>query len=583
MNTGAHLILIAIGPVQEFIAASRKFRDLWCGSMLLSELSRRVALHLHQGGCELVFPAPIDPESELAVGSSLNVANKILAVCPAGKPPQLLVQGAKQAYQKAWLEHCADARRKFPTNLRLEVDRFEKQIRDFGEFYGVWVSLKANYASSRKEAESLLAARKCLRAFNPPDWEARGVPKSSLDGIRESVFTRKPGKTHDIRIKTGEVLDAIGAVKRFGGNAPRFDSLAELAVESWCKGVETRFGKPQRDKIHHALVALAGELAEKADILTDWASILYRHEFDSVRARARNTSGILPALDRVDELLKPAYAALGEPSTYVCYLLGDGDHMGAALDHLKTPDGHQTFSRELSAFAGKAQSIVEEHAGMLIYSGGDDVMACLPLHTALACADKLRLSFAEAMTRATGGVNSPPTFSIGLAIVYHGDDLDAIRSLASLAEKTAKKDTGRNALCLIQDKRSGSQLRISGKWAEANGIGISERLEKLCRLYEKQNLSSRLGYQLRVVAQTAGSLLKWGADLKPANAAAAETLRIMGRKQTITGGLAESEIRDILSLYKDIRNLSNELIIVRQLSQARSLAEGNAQADQEVN
>ena len=37
-----HLLLISIGPVQDFIASARKAQDLWFGS-LLSDLSAAVA------------------------------------------------------------------------------------------------------------------------------------------------------------------------------------------------------------------------------------------------------------------------------------------------------------------------------------------------------------------------------------------------------------------------------------------------------------------------------------------------------------------------------------------------------------
>jgi hypothetical protein len=39
------LLLITIGPVQEFIAAARRSRDLWFGSWLLSELSKAAAIN----------------------------------------------------------------------------------------------------------------------------------------------------------------------------------------------------------------------------------------------------------------------------------------------------------------------------------------------------------------------------------------------------------------------------------------------------------------------------------------------------------------------------------------------------------
>ena len=43
-----YLLALSLGPVQEFIAAARKTRDLWFGSELLSGAARAAALSLHQ-------------------------------------------------------------------------------------------------------------------------------------------------------------------------------------------------------------------------------------------------------------------------------------------------------------------------------------------------------------------------------------------------------------------------------------------------------------------------------------------------------------------------------------------------------
>jgi hypothetical protein len=38
-----HVLLISLGPVQEFIASARRCRDLWFGSWVLSELAKAAA------------------------------------------------------------------------------------------------------------------------------------------------------------------------------------------------------------------------------------------------------------------------------------------------------------------------------------------------------------------------------------------------------------------------------------------------------------------------------------------------------------------------------------------------------------
>ena len=73
----SHLLAIAVGPVQDFIAAARRTRDLWFGSDLLSEISRAVAKAVEDQRGRLIFPADLKAE---------NVANVILAELGTGDP-----------------------------------------------------------------------------------------------------------------------------------------------------------------------------------------------------------------------------------------------------------------------------------------------------------------------------------------------------------------------------------------------------------------------------------------------------------------------------------------------------------------
>ena len=58
-----HLLAMAIGPVQDFIAAARRTRDLWFGSHVLSEISKAAAKAVADqvGFDALIFPAPQAP------------------------------------------------------------------------------------------------------------------------------------------------------------------------------------------------------------------------------------------------------------------------------------------------------------------------------------------------------------------------------------------------------------------------------------------------------------------------------------------------------------------------------------------
>src|SRR5271157_3282768 len=100
----SHLIAISVGPVQEFIAAARRTRDLWFGSFLLSELSKAAARAISEKAGQdcLIFPAPERVE-ELAPRSDLSVANVVLAQLPAGCEPSTIAQEAKKYVQETWI------------------------------------------------------------------------------------------------------------------------------------------------------------------------------------------------------------------------------------------------------------------------------------------------------------------------------------------------------------------------------------------------------------------------------------------------------------------------------------------------
>ena len=78
-----YVLIVSIGPVQGFIAAARRSRDLWSGSWLLSEMAKACAKSLYEQKAELIFPAPTNPQQALQANSDLSVGNKIQVVLTA--------------------------------------------------------------------------------------------------------------------------------------------------------------------------------------------------------------------------------------------------------------------------------------------------------------------------------------------------------------------------------------------------------------------------------------------------------------------------------------------------------------------
>ncbi len=91
----AHVLVISLGPIQEFIASARRCQDLWFGSYLLSELARAAAKALP--GAALVFP---DAQTVAAAPNRrAEVANKIVAVIDGDAGA---VRAAAESARRRW-------------------------------------------------------------------------------------------------------------------------------------------------------------------------------------------------------------------------------------------------------------------------------------------------------------------------------------------------------------------------------------------------------------------------------------------------------------------------------------------------
>lgn len=213
-----YLLQLSIGPVQEFISAARRTRDLWFGSFMLSEISKAAARSIKDMGAKLIFPSPLH-DSDLDEESEMNVANVILAKVKGDHEAlDSMALKAKEAAQARFIKFSQEALEKAAHHINKE--RWESQIEDIIEFYAAWVEVKDTvnaYKEARKEVGRLLAARKNLRDFKTHKGE-HNVPKSSLDGLRESVFKYgRQSKNWDEDIKIpGARSDILPPPKRWG-------------------------------------------------------------------------------------------------------------------------------------------------------------------------------------------------------------------------------------------------------------------------------------------------------------------------------------------------------------------------------
>ena len=483
--SGRHLLSISVGPVQDFIAQARRTRDLWYGSHLLSELSRAAAKAVADGDGKLIFPpfdkghyelercdGPIRPDSD---NPPAAVANRILAIVPSSHDPNSLAVAARGAVEDRW-KHFAEQikNRMQKENVLADCvdDIWDEQIADVIEFYAAWVSFRADFGQARRDVESAVAGRKALRNFSPWRHFREGAPKSSLDGARVSVLNkaRTGSGFARLRIGRGEQLDAVGLCKRAGGRPEQFVPLPNVAAAAWLAHASGT-AAVQIDDLREACRELKVQKIHRKDLPVTRpfpfdASVLYPNRWPTLfeEMGCAQDAGKWGE-HHVRPLLK---AAESEPPSYVACLVADGDHMGRALDELAGSDNPvvacRTFSEQLLKFPDKAKQIVAEHLGAPVYAGGDDVLAFLPVATALDCAQRLSEAFRQVMDGTA--VNRKPTLSVGIGIAHVVEAMGLLLELGREAERKAK-ESGRNALAIIFDKRSGGRWTWSCQWCAA--------------------------------------------------------------------------------------------------------------------
>ena len=184
-----------------------------------------------------------------------------------------------------------------------------------------------------------------------------------------------------------------------------------------------------------------------------------------------------------------------------------------------SPNRHLAISGALNDFSlTVVRHVVErEHLGRLIYAGGDDVFAMLPVADLLSTMQRLRHVYSgvtpEDQNKDWGDLQkdrkglhckngfayldgklmrmmgSKATASCGVVIAHHQAPLAAVRRELHAAEQRAKNEGGRDAFSITIVKRSGGALRLTAKWGEP-----LHALQDLRNFLQAEGVSRRAAY-----------------------------------------------------------------------------------------
>lgn len=369
-------------------------------------------------------------------------------------------------------------------------------------------------------------------ADEKPSWAKEGEHLGALAAIKRlwpTIFAEEVGKA----LSAGEKVEKID-VGRFVISTHTMALAHQL--DQWLeRGGLTAEG-------------LAGKLKDAEPVALP-RRLVRRHRENHALADARRIPGLLEAarenkddekaLNEAQQLIKRTFAAaLGKDEagleTYYALVMMDGDRMGAILSgdeataipyresfhpEVRTgfderskmqpliqrygkqkrpisPNRHLAISGALNDFS---QTVVrhvveEEHLGRVIYAGGDDVLAMLPVADLLSCLQRLRHAYSGTLPEdekkdwgdlrkdrdrlhCKGGfaylngrlmrmMGKNATASAGAVIAHHQAPLAAVLRELRAAEKRAKTEGERDAFSITVIKRSGGALRLTAKWGE---------------------------------------------------------------------------------------------------------------------
>lgn len=187
---------------------------------------------------------------------------------------------------------------------------------------------------------------------------------------------------------------------------------------------------------------------------------------------------------------------------------------------LVTPAIHAAISESLGDFSiyGVSQ-IIKDAGGRLIYAGGDDVCAVMPVSRVVTAAREIsryynaefKLSTNESSITVDGEWKPAPgkfslslgqnrnqiSISAGILVCHHKEPLSRMIARAhTLLDKVAKEDADRNACAVELRKRSGGSRFFVRKWDDEASWDAFEKIGILIKNSEKQQVSTSLIYRL---------------------------------------------------------------------------------------
>ncbi len=372
-----------------------------------------------------------------------------------------------------------------------------------GEFEVLHLNSQHEHMKARDYTEEIRSFWRTLRYSWPNELDFRGEGNERLCA---NCFIKR------VAYKVVEADENHILYSTFAGQ-DRFPSTTELSLYSFFKRNNITLSDVKRKKAQNIYEGEEGD----TDIRDHYYAILYM-DGDKM---GKLVGGATIGAEWESVLQKPLVDRLKSPNFETKYHSCWKKLFDKKSKRLLTPAIHSAISESLGDFAlyGVAP-IIDKYEGKLIYAGGDDVCAVLPIDNAIVAAREIRAYYHQAFQlvgeKGTGkaieewggeqgkisiglGISDGISISGAILLCHHKEGLKSMLTRAhDLLNETAKKQGGRDCLAVELFKRSGGSRIFYRKWddEDAGWKAFGMVHDALNAIENPQKLSRSLIYNL---------------------------------------------------------------------------------------
>lgn len=467
-----YLLLFTIGPVQSFIENSRKMRDLYAGSFLLSHLILHICTMVESFKCDIKIEQIIPVNTG---NKTPSVPNRILLKVHFDDNQSL----CGEAFMTCKIEKLA---KYMESKLRSECQSiyeaiFKKfgivpnesvlaQLEGFPEVYWVYQEHKGNSVDF-EDITSKLHAVKSLRPFAQttekagrkcplfPEYNAmfyrtkNGKNPKYIDPNAIEIGSNKENSFY--ALKQGEAISSLAFIKRM---------LSSIGNEYFSTY------QYNRNIVSVALMLLNDYVEDDSkgqSLLKELSPEAAEAVFDLQNGQILSEQDYKLEDITVAEKIC-SYISEKQISPYYAVVKFDGDGIGE-LYRNSSAEQQKKLSKEIGKFAGAVPAVMNKYHGMCIYAGGEDFLGFFPAAKAIPTLIELRSVFQETLKHPFNTAKKL-TFSAGIVIVHLMPPLKSVLAMTDRMEQLAKNNPDKDSFAMAVSKRSGTKTYICSQFGK---------------------------------------------------------------------------------------------------------------------